>query len=177
MRRKRRCDGGAGRAQIEHAKTAEIWHFGPRCLGSRARVRWQDRGVRRAAGAGNMSDVSYGRLRQLVADEVPVAMATIVEGEGLGTRMIVSFSDVQGTLGDPELDDIVVRDARATLDAEVSVTRKYGEQRVFLDVYPLPPDLILFGAVHLAQALSRFAQALGFRVTVVDARRALATEE
>ncbi|HWV35958.1 MAG TPA: XdhC/CoxI family protein [Thermomicrobiales bacterium] len=124
-----------------------------------------------------MSDASFGRLRQLVTDQVPVVMTTIVEGEGLGTRMIVTFDDVEGSLGNPKLDAQVVQDARATLDAEVSVTRQYGEQRVFLDVYPLPPELILFGAVHLSQALSRFAQALGFRVTIVDARRALATRE
>lgn len=124
-----------------------------------------------------MSDASYARLRQLVADQVPAVMTTIVEGVNEGARMIVTFDAVEGTLGDPELDTTVARDARATLDAEVSVTRLYGDQRVFLDVYPLPPELILFGAVHLSQALSRLAQNLGFRVTVVDARRALATKE
>jgi len=124
-----------------------------------------------------MSDVSFRRVRELVDDQVPVAVATVISGDGLGTRMIVLFDRVEGTLGDPELDAAVVDDARAALDAETSVTRQYGEREVFLDVYPLPPKLILFGAVHVSQALARFARTLGFRVTVVDARRALATKE
>lgn len=124
-----------------------------------------------------MSTVSFRRVRQLVEERVPVAVATIISGEGLGTRMLVQFDSTEGTLGDPELDATVAQDAREALDAETSVTRQYGEREIFLDVYPLPPEMILFGAVHVSQALSRFAQALGFRVTIVDARRALATKE
>jgi xanthine dehydrogenase accessory factor len=37
--------------------------------------------------------------------------------------------------------------------------------------------LLIFGAVHVAQSLSRMAKALGFRVIVTDARAKLLTEE
>ena len=40
-----------------------------------------------------------------------------------------------------------------------------------------PPRLIVVGAVHVAQALVPFAAAVGLAVTVVDPRRAFATEE
>lgn len=124
-----------------------------------------------------MTQVSFRRVRQLVEERVPVAVATIIKGDGLGTRMIVRYDGIEGSLGDPELDERVAQDARAALDAEQSMTRPYGEREIFLDVYALPPELILFGAVHVAQAMARFAQSLGFRVTIVDARRALASRE
>ena len=35
---------------------------------------------------------------------------------------------------------------------------------VFIETFPPPPTLLIFGAVHVAQPLSRFAKALGFDV-------------
>lgn len=114
-------------------------------------------------------------VRDLVNDGVPVAVGTVIRGDGIGAKLLVLEDSVDGTLGDPDLDDQVATGARELLLAERSETRTYGEHDVFIDVYPRSPHLIIFGAVHVAQALSTFAQALGFRVTVVDARRALAT--
>jgi xanthine dehydrogenase accessory factor len=122
-----------------------------------------------------MSQTVFDRVRDLVRNGVPVAVGTVIRGDGIGTKMIVLEDGIEGTLGDPSLDARVTADARDLLLAERSETRSYGEQDVFLDIYPLSPHLVIFGAVHVAQALSGFAQSLGFRVTVVDARRALAT--
>jgi xanthine dehydrogenase accessory factor len=41
---------------------------------------------------------------------------------------------------------------------------------VFLEPFPRPPELYIFGGSHVAIPLTRLASALGFRVTVVDAR-------
>jgi xanthine dehydrogenase accessory factor len=43
---------------------------------------------------------------------------------------------------------------------------------VFIDVQMPSPQLVLVGAVHIAQALLPIAQAVGFRVTVIDPRPA-----
>src|SRR5205085_12339759 len=48
---------------------------------------------------------------------------------------------------------------------------------VFLDVYPSPPTLLIFGGVHIGVPLARFAKQLGFRVRVIDARGRFANEE
>jgi xanthine dehydrogenase accessory factor len=48
---------------------------------------------------------------------------------------------------------------------------------VFIETFPPPPVLLIFGAVHVAQALARFAKMLGFRVIVSDARSKLASPE
>ncbi len=55
--------------------------------------------------------------------------------------------------------------------------RRYPEGDVFLEVFTPPPTLVIVGAVHVAMPLVPLAQTLGFRVRVVDARRAFAARE
>ena len=54
-------------------------------------------------------------------------------------------------------------------------TRSGETARAFLEVYAPPLQLVVFGAGHVAQALTRFAHALGMRTTVVDARERYAS--
>jgi xanthine dehydrogenase accessory factor len=48
---------------------------------------------------------------------------------------------------------------------------------VFVDVVLPPPQIILVGGVHIALALSVIAQALGYRVIVIDPREAFGNRE
>ena len=66
-------------------------------------------------------------------------------------------------------------DAALALDAARSVTIE-GETWFIAPENP-PLRMIVVGAVHIAQALVPMARLLGFAVTVVDPRRASATEE
>ncbi len=53
-----------------------------------------------------------------------------------------------------------------------------GEQaQVFLEVFRPSPSLLIVGATHTAISLCRLATEVGFQVTVIDARSALATPE
>lgn len=126
----------------------------------------------------------YERLKAALAERVPVAVATIVAGDHLGAKLLVLPGETAGSLGDPALDRKAASDARALLAEERSETRPYTvagapevEVEIFLEVFPPPPTLLIFGAVHVAQPLSRFAKALGFDVIVTDARATLATRE
>lgn len=119
----------------------------------------------------------FDRVRKLTGEQVPLVVATIIRGDGLGAKMIVLDDRVEGSLGDDSLDPEVTGIARELMAAERSESREVGEREIFFDVYPLPPHLVIFGAVHAGQALATFARELDFRVTVVDARRALATRE
>lgn len=124
----------------------------------------------------------FDRVRQFVAQRVPVVVGTIVRGEPIGAKILVTGDDITGSLGDPALDS-AFRDAAAeALAAERSGVRTFrtaagADVDVFVDAYPPPPQLIIFGAVHVAQPLARYARDLGYLVTVVDARRTLATRE
>jgi xanthine dehydrogenase accessory factor len=125
------------------------------------------------------------RLEDAIASRTPVAVATIVRGEPLGAKQLI-FPDVTetvGTLGNEALEAAVAPDALGLLAAEKSETKSYelpgrdAPVEVFIETYPPPPTLLIFGAVHVAQPLSHFAKALGFDVIVSDARAKLATAE
>lgn len=92
---------------------------------------------------------------------------------------------VYGTLGNPDLDRIVARDALGELSAARTGIRHYGpcgEQRVeditvFVESFAPPPLMLIFGAVDFTAALARVAKVLGYRVVVCDAREVFATEQ
>jgi xanthine/CO dehydrogenase XdhC/CoxF family maturation factor len=58
-----------------------------------------------------------------------------------------------------------------------SMTDQTSAPGVFFDVVPAPPRLVIFGAGDDARPVCRFARALGWHVTVADARPAFATAE
>ena len=65
---------------------------------------------------------------------------------------------------------------RALLD-DASGTFKVAGASWFLQVRNPPLRLVVVGAVHIAQALVPLAAVLGYAITVVDPRRAFATDE
>ena len=74
-----------------------------------------------------------------------------------------------------------MRTRRSFFASERSGMRQYEagghELTVFVESFPSPQHLIIVGAVHVAIPLHRLAKALGYYVTVVDARGLLATRE
>lgn len=122
------------------------------------------------------------RLQRYVAAETPVALATVVGGpRSLGRKLLV-FADgsAEGSLDWPELEARVRPEAARLLAAERSRTVTFpdlGDAEVFVEAFPPPPTLLIFGGVHVGVALARLAKLLGFRVRVVDARGKFATPE
>jgi xanthine dehydrogenase accessory factor len=135
----------------------------------------------------------FGVLAAAVRAREPVALATVIDGPGLGGKVLVrpglsgssgsSVPSASGTLGDPDLDRVVVRDALGELAAGTSAVRHYGphgEAReatvaVFVESFAPPPRMLVFGAVDFTRALVRVAKVLGYHVTVCDAREVFAT--
>jgi len=98
--------------------------------------------------------------RELIAAleaERPVVLKTDV-GEMPGVRQLLTPTD-------PNVGDL--------LDRENPVR----DNGVFLEPFPRPPELYIFGGSHVAIPLTRLASAIGFRVTVVDARSKFADRE
>ncbi|GAB2175188.1 XdhC family protein [Dongia sp. agr-C8] len=69
--------------------------------------------------------------------------------------------------------DAVAQAIREDRNAEVELDGR----KCFIQVHNPAPRLIIIGAVHISQALAPMAAMAGYAVTVVDPRRAFATED
>ncbi|NDD98138.1 MAG: sulfurylase large subunit [Actinobacteria bacterium] len=136
----------------------------------------------------------YEEFRAHVRAQTPVALATIVEGPGVGAKLMVTRTNgtevVTGSLGHPDLDRVVARDTAGELEAGRTGVRHYGPEGqatpedlvdtptvvVFIESFSPPPQMWIFGAVDFTAALGRVAKVLGYRVTVCDAREIFATK-
>ncbi|HET9848515.1 MAG TPA: XdhC/CoxI family protein, partial [Candidatus Dormibacteraeota bacterium] len=96
-----------------------------------------------------LSDV-HRNLLSALETETPVVLETALS-DSPGARQLLRPPN-------PQVD--------ALLDQENPV-RRDGQ---FLEPFPRPPELFIFGGSHVAIPLTRLARALGFRITVVDAR-------
>jgi xanthine dehydrogenase accessory factor len=116
----------------------------------------------------------------------PVALATVVDGPGAGRSLRVEPDrEPVGTLGDPDLDRVVARDAEGELAASgMPAVRRYGphgeamldEVAVFVEPFVPPPRMLVFGAVDFTGALVKVARVLGYHTIVCDARPVFATK-
>jgi len=104
---------------------------------------------------GGEIDVFLERFEGELPDpEIPQVIFTVVDGERAGERWASDNGEVTRT----------------------QLLERAGE-RVFAEVLGPPPRLLIFGAVDLAEELSRAAKGLGWRTVVADARARFATAE
>ncbi|HEY5890035.1 MAG TPA: XdhC family protein [Acidimicrobiia bacterium] len=117
-------------------------------------------------------------IQSILDSEDYGSVVTFVDGPSLGLKVILD-SDGHAKFG--ELPDgvagSIVDDAIALMEREQHRAMGYGDHSVFIETLAPPQDLLIFGAVHIGQALATFAAQMGYRVTVVDSRAAFATEE
>ena len=128
----------------------------------------------------------FDAVASSIDSEEPVALATVISGEGpVGTEVAIWRDRVQGTFGAEGLDVAVVDDARGMLAQGQTGIRHYGphgerrqdEVAVFVESFAPPPRMLVFGAIDFAAAVARIGKYLGYRVTVCDARPVFATEK
>ena len=127
----------------------------------------------------------FERLAGDIKAERPVALATQVDGSNAGAKLLVDEAGTVGDLGTAGLNVAVEAEARALLALGQNAMRTFGrngepipfagETRVFIQSFAPKPDMYLFGAIDFSRAMARLGKALGYRVTVVDARPIFAT--
>jgi xanthine dehydrogenase accessory factor len=127
------------------------------------------------------------KLAELEERGSPASLVTVVRCAGStpaapGAKMIVLEGEAFfGTVGGGHLEELVLRDARACLASGESKMFRYplgaaagqccgGVVEVFVDVLSSGPELYLFGAGHVAQALCRVLSGTPFSVHAVDER-------
>jgi xanthine dehydrogenase accessory factor len=127
------------------------------------------------------------KLTELEEQGTPAALVTVVRCTGStpaapGAKMVVlADGSFFGTVGGGHLEQLVLVDARACLEAGVPRTFRYplgatagqccgGVVEIFVDVLFVGPRLYLFGAGHVGQAVCRILEGTPFRVDAVDER-------
>lgn len=115
----------------------------------------------------------FDALRPIVDDGGRAVVFTVVEGEGLGSKLLVREDGTTVGDGPPELAGLAAEAIRRGRSHEI----EYEGRRVLADVFAPPARLLVYGAVDTADALCRAAKLLGWRTIVADARARFATRE
>jgi xanthine dehydrogenase accessory factor len=124
----------------------------------------------------------FGDLKRCLEEEKPAVRASVVRGPEAVLGRSVLFRDDQaaGDL-DPAMSEALGAGARIVLESGLAESEvllyQSGEVEVFLDPLLPPRTLVIVGGVHIAIVLTQLAKILGFRVVVIDPRRAFATKE
>ena len=114
------------------------------------------------------------RLAELRASENRGILFTAVEGDGVGTKVLVLESGER--VGDgleeavAQFDELIRRGRNRLLALDDGT-------KVFAEWYGPPPRLFVYGAVDTAEAMCRGAKLLGWHAIVADARGKFATRE
>jgi len=76
-----------------------------------------------------------------------------------------------------DLYSVFLQSAQDAIASGNSVRTRIASFEVLIEVFNPRPRLVIIGGAHVAMALSVFAQQLGFRVVLIDPRKAFATPE
>jgi len=112
-------------------------------------------------------------MRRAILEELVAARR-----EGRLMVRALNLTSGEERLVDPACDTSPLGQAALTAvhqDASRRITLEEGDW--FLTVYQSPWEIVIVGAVHIAQALVTLAMAAGFKVRVIDPRASYATQE
>jgi xanthine dehydrogenase accessory factor len=127
-------------------------------------------------------DSIYPQMVTNLMDGVPFVTITYLEGptDYVNKKLLLDTGgSLEGDLAISEEESgVLLQQAKDFLDNEKSGTITLADgSRVFIESHPLPPKLIIIGAVHLSEPLTIFANTIGFDTILIDPREAFATKE
>jgi xanthine dehydrogenase accessory factor len=111
----------------------------------------------------------YAMLMELIRARNERRRIAMVTNLANGAERLVEY--------DRAKDDLLADDLEQAFRFDRSGIVKIGDAEYFINVYNPPLNLVIVGAVHLAQALIPLARAAGYDVTVIDPRAAFASRE
>ena len=80
-------------------------------------------------------------------------------------------------IGPDENNEEIQQIARQAMRDDRCKIYEIGGRRIFIEVFNPSLRMLIVGAVHIAQPLSRMASVAGYDVTVIDPRASFATDE
>ncbi len=111
----------------------------------------------------------YAMLMELIRARNERRRIAMVTNLANGAERLVEY--------DRAKDDLLADDLEQAFRFDRSGIVKIGDAEYFINAYNPPLQLVIVGAVHLAQALIPLARAAGYDVTVIDPRAAFASHE
>ena len=134
---------------------------------------------------GYVSNLKY--LSECFENHSPVAFATVFNFEGQSTGMngrnlIFNGSDcLFEEIEDTQLRETLLSNARQVLSTGKTITEHYqftdSSAEVLIEYIAPPLSLVIFGGGHDVFPLLNLAKQLGWQVTIIDHRKAFATQE
>ncbi len=123
-------------------------------------------------------DVDWWRIAaEHVRQDRRLTTVTVVSGDLAGQKAAFDDSGAQ-VYATARLDSDLHRAfAKAASEQQHTGRTTLFGQDVLVDVYHARPRLVIVGGAHVAMALKDFAHKLGFRVVLIDPRKAFATSE
>src|SRR5271154_6277568 len=123
--------------------------------------------LRRLANFGNGALMNLQTLKELNVDRAARRPVIVVTDTASGEQRLVKVIDFAA--------DPLTAELSKQLRMGKSATVEVNGKKLFLNVYAPTAKLVIIGAVHISQALAPLARSLGYDVTVVDPRTALAS--
>ncbi len=127
-----------------------------------------------------LADVYEGVKAHLDAGD-PMAVVSVLDGppDARNHKLIVlEDGTTEGTLDLGAHEDAVIAAAlRHLANEKGGLIEPEQGLRLFVEVYPPDPRLIIVGAVHIAEPLVTMANAAGYETILIDPRSAFATRE
>jgi xanthine dehydrogenase accessory factor len=129
-----------------------------------------------------MREVLHRQLSACLQSRRLVALATVVEGPGVGNQLLIwPGGETLGDLGAPRLNQRAAIYGEQVIPVFATGRKSFQVDNevvdVFFEVLVPPPKLVVVGAVHVAIALVELGRQLGFETIIVDPRGVFATEE
>ena len=113
-------------------------------------------------------------LSRLLADQKAKTSVVLLTDLASGEQTLVYRDRADG----PDAgNEALVSSARVAMQDDRSGIVEAGNRKLFVEVFNPPLRLLIVGAVHIAQPLSRIASVAGYDVTVIDPRASFATDE
>lgn len=126
-------------------------------------------------------------LQELKQKAVPAALVTIIKAKGstprdIGTKILVTDKEFFGTIGGGQLEELVIEKAREILKTHQAPERVPfplcikanqccgGFVEVFIETINTGPQLLIFGAGHVSQAIAKTLEGTPFQVHMIDPR-------
>ncbi len=116
-------------------------------------------------------------IEQHVQQDKAYVTIMILKGDHIGKKMLLDETGVVYSTIPDDFCDAFINAGQNALKQNKSSRESLLDQDILIDIYQPRPRLVIVGGAHVAIALNTIAHLLGFRVMLIDPRRAFATKE